>query len=65
MQISQENYQEYLNMRNNAVNFLKEQPLKNNANVTPMKPKLELFVTLLVVRGLLAWLLTEMVVMPY
>jgi hypothetical protein len=34
MQTSQENYQEYLNMRNNAVNFLKEQPLKNNANVT-------------------------------
>ena len=34
MQVSQENYQEYLNMRNNAVNFLKEQPLKNNPNVT-------------------------------
>ena len=34
MQVSEENYQEYLNMRNNAVNFLKEQPLKNNPNVT-------------------------------
>ena len=34
MQVSQENYQEYLNIRANAVKFLGEQPLKDNPNVT-------------------------------